>query len=362
VVLVGLGLLGSQLIEPLARLDRLGRVVLVDRDCYTRDNLANQRVGKLDAERERPKAEVQARYLARLNPALEVRPIVADLTAVPWGCYRADVILGCLDSLAARVSLNQIAWRLGVPWVDGGVAPEERLARVSAWRPSRTAACFECALDEEDYRQMGTRFSCGASGPEAPATRGSFSLGQLTASWMALECEKILAGDDARVPFGREIVLDPGHQRFALTARPRNPRCRFDHATWALQALPGLHPGRTVGQLLAEVRRVWGRRADPRVSVGDRVFVQGLHCRACDRSIERFHLDGRLSRAGRSCPSCGADTMMASGFNTWPALDDRLPRPVQRLTLQRIGLQPGDALCIHGPGMRERHVILDDSL
>jgi hypothetical protein len=54
--------------------------------------------------------------------------------------------------------------------------------------------------------------------------------------------------------------------------------------------------------------------------------------------------------------------MMASGFNTWPALDDRLPRPVQRLTLQRIGLQPGDALCIHGPGMRERHVILDDSL
>ena len=111
VVLGAGGNIGSHLVPLLARLPGVTRLTLVDCDRYEEKNLQSQAITPSDVGQ--PKARVQARRARRINPKLEVVPIVDRLENVPLGCLRGDVILACLDSKESRRCANEIAWRLG---------------------------------------------------------------------------------------------------------------------------------------------------------------------------------------------------------------------------------------------------------
>ncbi len=107
------GNIGSHLTGSLARMPEVGRVVLIDRDVYEPRNVANQDIVPPDVGK--PKVLVQARRLVEIRPNLEVSAIHAPLESLPLGAWRADLIVACLDSRAARQAVNERAWRLGVP-------------------------------------------------------------------------------------------------------------------------------------------------------------------------------------------------------------------------------------------------------
>ena len=53
-----------------------------------------------------------------------------------------DLIVSCLDSKAARQHVNEIAWRLGTPWIDCGVLGSQSLVRVNAYFPAQGSPCL----------------------------------------------------------------------------------------------------------------------------------------------------------------------------------------------------------------------------
>src|SRR5262249_40506450 len=151
------------------------------------------------------KAYVQARYAQGINPALQVDAIVARLESVPLGLFRSDVILGCLDSKDSRRSANEIAWRLGVPFLDAGVEPSLTLARVNGYMPAADQPCFECALTDSDYAELGAVHPCRVPVAKSPQSDSPASLGTLAGALMVIEAEKLLAGNIAESLIGRQV-------------------------------------------------------------------------------------------------------------------------------------------------------------
>src|SRR5439155_23871873 len=130
---------------------------------------------------------VQARRLRRINPALAVTEIFAAVENVALGLLRGAVLLACLDSRAARRSVNTAVWRLGMPWIDAGVLADGLLARVNVYLPGPDQPCLECAWEERDYEALEQEYPCAGQGV-APATNAPSALGALAASLQALEC------------------------------------------------------------------------------------------------------------------------------------------------------------------------------
>ena len=351
IVVVGLGNIGSQFVDHVGRMPGLTRVVLVDRDVYEPANLRTQRI--TSRELGKPKAEAQSRILRALNPALEVCAVVDDVANVPLGRLRASVIVACLDSLDARLIVNEQAWRLGVPWLDAGIEPTQQLVRVNGYRPATANPCLECALAEADYENLATHHPCQPAGANLP-TNGSSSLGALAGALLAVECEKILAGDFARSLIGRQVVLDVAHHRHFVTSFRPNPRCRFDHALWQLAPLRGLRPTDTLAELLRVARRAVHGKANLSLSVAGHPLVRALHCRQCGRGVKCVHLLGRVARR---CPRCHSRDLLAAGFNLTVHLDAFLPPRVLDRSLRSVGLRPGDVVRVNC-GKQERHFVI----
>ena len=137
VLLAGAGNIGSALAPLLARMENVGTILLVDTDIYEVKNLSCQDIPAGDVGRR--KVLVQSRRLQRIKPAIDARAYCARVEDLPLGVLRVDAILSCLDSRTSRRYVNQAAWRLGVPWIDGAVDAAGVLARVNVYDPAPEA-------------------------------------------------------------------------------------------------------------------------------------------------------------------------------------------------------------------------------
>jgi molybdopterin/thiamine biosynthesis adenylyltransferase len=345
VVVVGVGNIGSHTCDLVARLPEVARITLVDPDSYTDANIATQRINRADVGR--PKSVVQARILRRMRRDLEVIPIAARVEDVPWGYLRADMLCACLDTRISRMYCNEVAWRLGVPWIDAGVSGGDLLARVNVYLPAMDAPCFECGLSDSHYETLEIAYRCK---PEA-VTHGSSSgspayLGALAASLQVAECHKLLRGQSDQSLAGRQVLVDARNHRHYVTRYPRNPECRFDHLV--LGNAPTPSPARlTVRQALALAPA--GANGAVALQSPGRHFVRKLTCAACGATIEGLRLiaNGQSSRV--PCPSCRA-MMESNPFTRFDALRaDDVDATTARRTLRSLGFHPGDILTVSGP-------------
>ncbi len=342
VIVVGAGgNIGSHLAPHLARMREVGRVTLIDKDFYEATNLRSQDITARDVGKS--KAAVQARRLKRINPSLEVRFFADAVERVPASALRGDVILACLDSRIARQSVNQFAWRLGVPLIDAGVQADGLLARINLYVPGADAACLECAWDDSDYSLLEQTYPCQAQ--KIAPTNAPSSLGAMAASLQAIECRKALAGD---VSFSdHQALIDAAHHRHYLTRFLRNPRCRFDHRMWRIEK-PALRLEHTTGDLF----NLSTGRDSAYARLESKPFVKRLIC-GCGRAKKLLHLECSLSAWARRC-SCGR-RMMAAGFDLAEKLESHDLRPIDlRRTLGSLGLRIGDVVSIGSIG-RENH-------
>jgi molybdopterin/thiamine biosynthesis adenylyltransferase len=326
-VLIGAGAIGSHLVPHLARMPEIGRVTTVDPDKYSYANLRAQNIFPCDSGQ--LKVAVSARRLRTANPRLDVTAIPQRVEEVPWGLLRGDVILACVDSPAARQNINEIACRMGVPWIDSGVLASLMLGRVNVYAPAATTPCLECAWSEEDYKLMEAAYPCGADVAAEPASDTDAALSSMTAAMAAIECQKILRGETHSAVLGRQVTFDVRSYRLSITSYQRRPQCRFDHATWRITPLHCAPRRFTVLQALARTGRI-------RIS-GHR-FARVLACRKCDFLVEGLHLDRALR-----CRKCG-DRMLSPGFDLLPDLDLSLPDECLNRSLAEIGLRHGDVI------------------
>lgn len=116
---IGVGALGCEIAKNLA-LTGVGKIILVDDDTIETSNLSRQMLF-WPGDEGRPKAEVAAERLKTFNPYMEVEYYFTKLQEVPTPVYeKADVVIGGLDNIKARLDLNNICLRLKKPLIDSG--------------------------------------------------------------------------------------------------------------------------------------------------------------------------------------------------------------------------------------------------
>ena len=122
VVVVGAGGIGGWVIEALARMG-VGHLVVIDCDRFEENNL-NRQLGCTERTLGLPKAECLAERVAQVNAAVRVTPHVVRLDATNAQALLrgADVVVDALDTLPARLVLEEAAQALGIPMVHGAIA------------------------------------------------------------------------------------------------------------------------------------------------------------------------------------------------------------------------------------------------
>jgi len=143
VAVIGVGGLGSPILTYLA-LAGVGKLTLVDWDVVEISNLNRQFLhGTGDVGRK--KVVSADEKLKALNPEVEIQPLSVALTRDNAEELLAghDLVIGALDSLEARVIVNEVCVNLRIPYLDGGV--KELGGRVMFSNPPQTA-CFNCVF------------------------------------------------------------------------------------------------------------------------------------------------------------------------------------------------------------------------
>ena len=230
VIVVGAGALGNEALKLLALMG-VGRVHVVDFDTIEISNLTRMVLFN-EKDVGRNKAEVAAERTRQLNPDTEVTYTNGNLEYdLGWGEYKeADVVLGCLDSIDARLSLNRICQMVGVPWVNGGIGVTE--GEVSYFDPDQ-GACFECTMTDSMWEQRNQRYSCGwlrslIQEQKVPTTA---TIASIVAALMVNQAFLVLH-DDKKSGLGPSQRLFVCLKPYSLNVAsvPKNPECyAHDH-------------------------------------------------------------------------------------------------------------------------------------
>jgi adenylyltransferase/sulfurtransferase len=214
-LVVGCGALGSRAAEDLARAGA-GGLRLVDRDAVEWSNLHRQ-IGyeEADARAGALKAEALAAHLRRVNGEVAVEAYAVDFNSrnalqLAAGC---DLLLDGTDNLPARFLINDVSYRLRVPWIYAGAVGEA--AHVQFFSGG-AGPCLRCQLPE--MPPPGSLPTCDTAGVIGPAAA-------LAAAWQAALALRYLVERDAAALAGRKAMFSAweGEARFAAVAA--DPGC-----------------------------------------------------------------------------------------------------------------------------------------
>ncbi|MFW9894328.1 MAG: ThiF family adenylyltransferase [Candidatus Thorarchaeota archaeon] len=140
VLIAGVGGLGCEIAKNLSMLG-IGHLDLVDLDIIEHSNL-NRQILFAGAKIGEPKVVSAAGKLKEINPNIIVKGYHTSLERLNPALYQAaDVIVGGLDSMNARLNLNAQSIRFKTPLVDGGVSGYH--GHVYTIFPYQNA-CYEC--------------------------------------------------------------------------------------------------------------------------------------------------------------------------------------------------------------------------
>ncbi len=212
VMVVGVGALGSVASEMLLRAG-VGFLRLFDRDYLEKSNLQRQTLyDEEDLERGLPKAVAAAGRLRRINRAVEVEPVVAELCPENVESYVRDVdlVLDGTDNFETRYLMNDACVKCSKDWIYAACVGSYGLSWVI--RPGRTA-CLRCLLEEEP--PPGSSPTCDTAGVIAPVVHA-------IAAFQVAEALKLLAGREAELT-GKMISLDVWTGKVDAF-RPKEPR------------------------------------------------------------------------------------------------------------------------------------------
>jgi molybdopterin/thiamine biosynthesis adenylyltransferase len=213
-VIVGCGALGTAQASTLARAG-VGALRIVDRDFVEESNLQRQILfDQSDARDNLPKAVAAQRKLKTINSDVEVEALVADADSrnIEDLVRGFHVILDGTDNFETRYLLNDVALKLGTPWIYGAVVGS--YATTLTVLPGRTA-CLACLFPGAPH---GNHDTCDTVGVIAPAVAWAAAV-QVT------EAMKIMMGREADL-HGSLLSYDIWGNRFQKLKPKVDPHCR----------------------------------------------------------------------------------------------------------------------------------------
>lgn len=241
-VIIGCGALGTVIATALVRAG-VGKVRIVDRDFIEEHNLQRQVLfDEDDIRQELPKAVAAERHLRKVNSAVEIEGIVADVNDanIEKLVSGADVILDGLDNFETRFLINDVALKHRIPWVYGGVIASTGMTLTIIPGETPCFRCFSPAIPGP--QDVATCDTIGVIGP-APLIIGSLE---------AVEALKLLVG--AKEINRQLLIIDvwgSSFDRVTICASPRCPACQGQYEF--LDARYGLKTASLCGQNAVQV-------------------------------------------------------------------------------------------------------------
>jgi molybdopterin/thiamine biosynthesis adenylyltransferase len=327
VIIVGVGALGNEVAKNLA-LAGVGRLVLCDPDVVAETNLSRTVLfgpGDVDT----PKAVAAAAALPRLAPDVLVSPRVADMVSgVGLGeLGDADLVIGCVDTIRARVQLLGRCALAGAVLLDGGTSPwgaEIRL-RLSPGEP-----CFGCTLSASQRSVSDLPWSCAEPLPDAHPQAAAIATTAVCAGWLSAVAFGLLFG---KPPTYRVLSVDVEVGRAAPVTISRDPECPLHRPLEGPEVVSPADELSTVGEFLATVGA-----ADEAYTWNS--FPLPLRCSRCGAMAAEALASA--FEPGSRCPRCGA--VLRERFST--RLRDAAPDAV----LARLGVAAAEILPVMLPG------------
>jgi molybdopterin/thiamine biosynthesis adenylyltransferase len=323
VVIAGVGALGNEVAAILA-MSGVGRLLLCDPDTVAESNLSRTVLFRA-RDIGRPKVEAAAEALRDLAPGVEV-----DARRAPFQrgvglaeLREAELVLGCVDSRAARVDLAARANLVAIPSIDGGTHPWGGEVRPFL---ERDGACYACALSPAERAEVDARQSC-APPPSAAATAAAAPSSAVVGSWMASVAIRFLMGLPVR---SATLRLDLERGGSTEVEQRRNPECPLHKAIGDACSL-AIDTSATVADLAAAIG------ADE-VPVLWHPVVRARTCRACGFSDEPWRGD-----VEPVCPKCGRWLLPRSVLE----IGGDVPRD---RTLGELGIPPYEILAVRTSG------------
>ncbi len=300
VMVVGAGALGNEVLKNLALLG-VGYIYLIDYDTIEASNLTRSVLYR-ETHSGRSKAEVAAAAVRDINPDCRVFAVHGNvMTDVGLGVFAdCDVVIGCLDNREARLWVNRCCWKVGTPWVDGGI--QEISGVVKVFVPP-DSACYECAMTENDYKMISLKYSCPlltrddlleGKVPTAP------TIASVIAGLQTQEALKIIHA--LPVQPGQAMVFNGVANNFYTTQYPKREDClshEFYPEPIELDISAAEH---TVADLFDAVTE----HADGDMSLRlDRDLLVSLYCPKCDTNREVLRPLTLVGMSEGKCPTCG---------------------------------------------------------
>lgn len=358
VAVVGVGNLGGQTANHMGLLGV--SLTLVDRDRVGPENLLTQ--GFAPDQVGLPKAQARAEALRRLNPDCRVEPIHARVESLGLGVLRAvDLILAAVDSLHARVAINEIAMRLGIPWHDAAIDGTglSYTARVAAYPGRPDGACWLCSHDATSIHALlgadGVPAGCptwwGATEPATAPTLGVSALGAAASAAQVIWAIEHLLGRDVGAG-GRETHFDLRLGAMRSHRLPFNRDCLLDHRVFRLTPIGGPVEAMSVANTfrLAEARLGSGVT----LRLNRRRLVTELRCAACAEARYPYRVIEAMTEDDARCRQGHVMEPLAFG------LRDRLERhdlaQIAGRTWGELGL-PSEDVVTAARGAAEVHLL-----
>jgi molybdopterin/thiamine biosynthesis adenylyltransferase len=214
VLLVGCGALGTHLAELCVRAG-VSELVIIDRDFVDVTNLQRQGLfTEHHAATAAPKATAAADILRAFNSDVAITPVVADFDfrnaeALATG---ATLILDATDNFDTRFLINDVAVKLGIPWVYAACVGARAVCMPVL--PGR-GACLRCVL--EDLPEGGGE-TCDTTGIIMPAVLQAVA-------WAGVVALKILSGSTDSL-FMKMLSVDMWNgERGAIETGVPRPGC-----------------------------------------------------------------------------------------------------------------------------------------
>lgn len=334
VLVAGAGALGNEVLKNLALLS-IGSVLIIDFDTVDVTNLSRSVLFR-EKDVGQKKAEVAARAVQELNPALTVHWFHDDLIwRLGTGVFRRmDIIIGCLDNRAARLSINHRCWMVNKTWIDGGLGGLN--GYVSVFQPGN-GACYECTFSRADYAALNRRNSCQGisrnfADPTIPTTPTSAAL---IAALQAQYAVQIL--HDQQIPTGCRFEFSSALHEITRVRLEENEDCLSHEQAEPLVELAWARADQTtLGELLEAAQQQLGPEAALDL---DREIVTSLTCPNCGRSEEQLTPGYRLTEYDVWCRDCKQEMVVDSLHKITP------DTPFLDARLAEVGIPPGHIIC-----------------
>ena len=215
VTVIGAGGIGCPALQYLAAAG-VGTLRIIDNDVVSLSNLQRQILfGTADVGR--PKVEVAAEAIARLDPDVTVEAAPERLTAdnVAALVGAVDLVLDGSDNFATRLAVSDHCTAARIPLVSAALGQfQGQLGTFRGWEADKP--CYRCfvgdAFDAEDCDTCSEQGVLGA-------------MAGLMGSWAAMEAVRALTGFGPD-PAGKLHVLDGIAPALRTIRLPKDPGCR----------------------------------------------------------------------------------------------------------------------------------------